>query len=139
MCARALRARQPAPRAVRAVVALARSTEASVVALSRPEIELDAPAARHTVPQLRPRSVNALEDDLTRRELEVLSMLAEGETNARIAADDRLGGHGQDAREAHPAETWSAQPCASGVTLFPAKDAPFEEGKSPLGSMRGGS
>jgi DNA-binding NarL/FixJ family response regulator len=32
-----------------------------------------------------PRPANGLEDELTRRELEVLRMLAEGETNAGIA------------------------------------------------------
>ena len=67
------------------VVELVRSTEASVVALSRPEIELGAPAARTAPAQLRARPASGLEDDLTRRELEVLSMLAEGETNAAIA------------------------------------------------------
>ena len=52
--ARALRALRPAPGAVRArVVELVRSTEASVVALSRPEIELGTPAARAAPAQLR--------------------------------------------------------------------------------------
>ena len=55
------------------------------------------------------------------------------------AAADRLGGHGQDAREAHPPEARSAQPVASGFPVLPCpgrQDAPFEEAKSPLGSMR---
>ena len=67
------------------VVALVRSTEASVVELSRPEIELGAPAGRTSAPSVRAWSTTGLEDELTRRELEVLSMLAEGETNAAIA------------------------------------------------------
>jgi DNA-binding NarL/FixJ family response regulator len=122
------------------VVALARSTEASVVALSRPEIELDAPASRQVVPQLRPRSANALEDELTRRELEVLSMVAEGETNARIAgrlivSEDTVKTHVK-----HILRKLGVHNRSQAVSrYFRAKDAPFEEERSPLGSMRGRS
>lgn len=66
------------------VVELVRSTEASVVALSRSEIELGAPAGRTAPANVRASSAGGLEE-LTRRELEVISMLAEGETNASIA------------------------------------------------------
>lgn len=132
-CVLASRLREQSAR----VVALARSTEASVVALSRPEIELDAPAARQAVPQLRPRSANALEDELTRRELEVISMLAEGETNARIAgrlivSEDTVKTHVK-----HILRKLGVHNRSQAVSrYFQAKDAPFEEGKSPLGSMR---
>ena len=133
-CVLASRLREQSAR----VVALARSTEASVVALSRPEIELDAPAARQALPQLRPRAANPLEDDLTRREREVLSMLAEGETNARIAgrlivSEDTVKTHVK-----HILRKLGVHNRSQAVSrYFRAKDAPFEEEKSPLGSMRG--
>jgi LuxR family transcriptional regulator, regulator of acetate metabolism len=132
-CVLASRLREQSAR----VVALARSTEASVVALSRPEIELDAPEVRQTVPQLRPRSVNALEDELTRRELEVLSMLAEGETNARIAARMIVSEDTVKTHVKHILRKLGVHNRAQAVSrYFQAKDAPFEEEKSPLGSMR---
>jgi DNA-binding CsgD family transcriptional regulator len=67
------------------VLALARSTEASVEELSRPAVELPSgvqpisPAGALAVPD------RELMKGLTRREHEVLTMLADGETNARIA------------------------------------------------------
>ena len=86
--------------------------------LSTAEIHLAhrAPPARAQHPSDRRRPLDA---ELTRRELEVLAMLAEGETNARIA--QRLvvsRGHRQDAREAHPPEARRAQPLASRVALL---------------------
>ena len=122
------------------VVALVRSTEASVVELSRSEIELDAPAVRRMAPHQLARAANALEDDLTRRELEVISMLAEGETNARIArrlvvSEDTVKTHVK-----HILRKLGVHNRAQAVSrYFLAKDDPFEEGKSPLGSMRRGS
>jgi DNA-binding CsgD family transcriptional regulator len=122
------------------VVALVRSTEASVAELSRSEIELDAPSARQVVRHLQPRRANALEDELTRRELEVVAMLAEGETNARIAgrlivSEDTVKTHVK-----HILRKLGVHNRSQAVSrYFQAKDAPFEEGKSPLGSMRGGS
>jgi len=122
------------------VVALVRSTEASVVKLSRSEIELDEPSERTVVPHLRPRAANALEDELTRRELQVLGMLAEGETNARIAgrlivSEDTVKTHVK-----HILRKLGVHNRSQAVSrYFQAKDAPFEEEKSPLGSMRRGS
>jgi LuxR family transcriptional regulator, regulator of acetate metabolism len=58
------------------VLALARAAEASAGGY---ELALRSPAAP------RPVSAHGLDGVLTRRELEVVSMLAEGETNARIA------------------------------------------------------
>jgi LuxR family transcriptional regulator, regulator of acetate metabolism len=122
------------------VVALVKSTEASVIELSRPEIELDAPDARQVPSQRLSRPANPLEDELTRRELEVLSMLAEGETNARIArrlivSEDTVKTHVK-----HILRKLGVHNRSQAVSrYYRAKDAPFEEGKSPLGSMRRGS
>ncbi len=109
------------------VVALVRSTEASVVELSRSEIELDAPAVRQMAPHQLARAANALEDDLTRRELEVISMLAEGETNARIArrlvvSEDTVKTHVK-----HILRKLGVHNRAQAVSrYFLAKDDPFE-------------
>jgi LuxR family transcriptional regulator, regulator of acetate metabolism len=119
------------------VVALVRTTEASVVELSRPEIELHAPSARQVAGHIRPRSTDALADELTRRELEVLAMLAEGETNARIArrlivSEDTVKTHVK-----HILRKLGVHNRAQAASrYFRAQDAPFEEGKSPVGSMR---
>ena len=135
-CVLADRLRQQSAR----VVALVRSTEASVTALSRPDIELDAPEAGLAPLRRLPRAANELEDELTRRELEVLSMLAEGETNARIArrlivSEDTVKTHVK-----HILRKLGVHNRSQAVSrYFRAKDAPFEEGKSPLGSMRRGS
>jgi DNA-binding CsgD family transcriptional regulator len=123
------------------VVALVRSTEESVVALSRPEIELGAPAARAAPAPVRARAANGLEDDLTRRELEVLSMLAEGETNASIArrlivSEDTVKTHVK-----HILRKLGVHNRSQAVSRYfrgsgPVEDAPFKEERSPLGSMR---
>jgi LuxR family transcriptional regulator, regulator of acetate metabolism len=65
------------------VLSLLRSTEASVSELGNYEVALGAPAVR--VLAEKPQSGHGLHGLLTRRELEVVAMLAEGETNARIA------------------------------------------------------
>jgi DNA-binding CsgD family transcriptional regulator len=65
------------------VLALMRSTEASVTELGSHEFAPGPPARR--VPTLTGRNGDGLNGLLTRRELEVVAMLAEGETNARIA------------------------------------------------------
>jgi LuxR family transcriptional regulator, regulator of acetate metabolism len=135
-CVLANRLRQQSAR----VVALVRSTEASMVELSRPDIEFDAPQERHPVPLHRARAANPLEDDLTRRELEVLSMLAEGETNARIAARLIVSEDTVKTHVKHILRKLGVHNRSQAVSrYFQAKDAPFEEEKSPLGSMRGGS
>jgi DNA-binding NarL/FixJ family response regulator len=135
-CVLANRLRQQSAR----VVALVKSTEASVVELSRPEIELDAPSVRRALPQPRPRAANGLVDELTRRELQVLAMLAEGETNARIAgrlivSEDTVKTHVK-----HILRKLGVHNRSQAVSrYFHAKDAPFEGQKSPYGSMRRGS
>jgi DNA-binding CsgD family transcriptional regulator len=122
------------------VVALVRSTEASVAELSRPGIELDASPVMRAAPVRPLRAANGLEDELTRREFEVLSMLAEGETNARIArrlivSEDTVKTHVK-----HILRKLGVHNRSQAVSrYFQAKDAPFEGEKSPLGSMRRGS
>ena len=67
-------------------------------------------------------------------------MLAEGETNARIArrmivSEDTVKTHVK-----HILRKLGVHNRAQAVSrYFQAKDAPFEEEKSPLGSMRGRS
>ncbi len=67
------------------VLALVRSTEASVEELITPAVAL--PSATPRIPRSRDAGMPARDrlELLTRREREVLVMLAEGETNARIA------------------------------------------------------
>jgi len=67
------------------VLALARSTEASIEALTSPAVEL--PSGVRQISSTVAPAVPGREllDGLTRREREVLTMLADGETNARIA------------------------------------------------------
>ena len=65
------------------VLALVRSTEASLTELDSHEFALRSSAVRLPAPTVdNGQGLNGL---LTRRELEVVAMLAEGETNARIA------------------------------------------------------
>jgi LuxR family transcriptional regulator, regulator of acetate metabolism len=121
------------------VVALVRSTEASMTELSRPEIELDGPSARQVVRHLQPRA-NGLEHELTRREHEVLVMLAEGETNARIAGRMIVSEDTVKTHVKHILRKLGVHNRSQAVSrYFQAKDAPFEGEKSPLGSMRRGS
>jgi DNA-binding CsgD family transcriptional regulator len=65
------------------VLALVRSTEASVTDLGSYEFAFGSTAVRF--PRVRAQNGDGLHGLLTRRELEVVGMLAEGETNARIA------------------------------------------------------
>jgi LuxR family transcriptional regulator, regulator of acetate metabolism len=67
------------------VLALVRSTEVSVAELAEPGIELPAPGRQGSPGERRSAPEPNLRELLTRRELEVLAMLAEGATNARIA------------------------------------------------------
>jgi LuxR family transcriptional regulator, regulator of acetate metabolism len=65
------------------VIALARSTEASVAELASFEFVVGSPSLMR--PMGRVQHGQGLDELLTRRELEVVAMLAEGETNAGIA------------------------------------------------------
>ena len=66
------------------VLSLLRSTEASVSELGHYEVALGSLAVRGVLAE-KPQNSHGLHGLLTRRELEVVAMLAEGETNARIA------------------------------------------------------
>ena len=81
------------------VVALVRSAEASMSDLTTAGIQLGAGslATRRDLP--KPARDERLDAELTRREAEVLGMLAEGETNARIA--QRLVAVSQDTVKTH--------------------------------------
>jgi LuxR family transcriptional regulator, regulator of acetate metabolism len=123
------------------VIALVRSTEASVSELGRADIQLPAPALRfpsHAPRSVQDRGVAAL---LTRREQEVFGMLAEGESNARIAqrlvvSDDTVKTHvkhilrklGVNNRSQAVSRYFQAQAAT--------EDAHFREEKSPVRPMR---
>lgn len=123
------------------VVALARSTEASVTELGRADVQLPAPALRFPTQAARSapdRGVTAL---LTRREVEVFGMLAEGESNARIAqrlvvSDDTVKTHvkhilrklGVNNRSQAVSRYFQAQAAP--------EDAHFREERSPVRPMR---
>jgi LuxR family transcriptional regulator, regulator of acetate metabolism len=123
------------------MVALVRSTEASVAELGGADIALPAPALRFA-PKSGPTAPDhGLEALLTRRELEVLGMLAEGETNARIAqrlvvSDDTVKTHvkhilrklGVNNRSQAVSRHFQAQAAS--------EDAHFKEQRSPIRSMR---
>jgi LuxR family transcriptional regulator, regulator of acetate metabolism len=123
------------------VVALVRSTEASVSELGSADILLPAPALRFPTKVARTAPDRGLEALLTRRELEVLGMLAEGETNARIAqrlvvSDDTVKTHvkhilrklGVNNRSQAVSRYFQAQAAP--------EDAHFKEERSPIRSMR---
>ena len=132
------------------VLALARSTEASVVELGTPRTELpDGLEAVRTQRRAHGahRELLAL---LTRREREVLAMLAEGETNAGIAqrlvvSEDTVKTHVKhilrklDVRNRSQAVSrYFRARARDGAALSPAgaKDAPFWEPESPPGPTR---
>lgn len=123
------------------VVALARSTEASVTELVGADVQLPALALRFPSQAARSapdRGVIAL---LTRREVEVFGMLAEGESNARIAqrlvvSDDTVKTHvkhilrklGVNNRSQAVSRYFQAQAAP--------EDAHFREERSPVRPMR---
>jgi LuxR family transcriptional regulator, regulator of acetate metabolism len=123
------------------VIALVRSTEASVSELGRADIQLPAQALRfpsHAPGSVPDRGVAAL---LTRREREVFGMLAEGESNARIAqrlvvSDDTVKTHvkhilrklGVNNRSQAVSRYFQAQSAP--------EDAHFREERSPVRPMR---
>lgn len=123
------------------VIALVRSTEASVTELGRADIQLPAPALRLPSQGVRSAPDRCLSSLLTRRELEVFGMLAEGESNARIAqrlvvSDDTVKTHvkhilrklGVNNRSQAVSRYFQAQ--------VGPEDAHFREERSPIRSMR---
>ncbi len=132
------------------VLALARSTEASVVELGTPRTELPRASGRFVRSAARTAPHRELLDLLTRREREVLAMLAEGETNAGIAqrlvvSEDTVKTHVKhilrklDVRNRSQAVSrYFRGRHADGAALSApgAKDAPFWEQESPPGPTR---
>jgi LuxR family transcriptional regulator, regulator of acetate metabolism len=123
------------------VIALVRSTEASVTELGRADIQLPAPTLRLPSQGVRSAPDRCLSSLLTRRELEVFGMLAEGESNARIAqrlvvSDDTVKTHvkhilrklGVNNRSQAVSRYFQAQ--------VGPEDAHFREERSPIRSMR---
>jgi LuxR family transcriptional regulator, regulator of acetate metabolism len=132
------------------VLALARSTEASVTELGTPSSELPTASRRFARSAARTAAHRELLDMLTPREREVLAMLAEGETNASIArrlvvSEDTVKTHVKHIlRKLGVRNRSQAVSCyfrtrhADGPAASPAgpKDAPFWEQESPIGPTR---
>jgi DNA-binding CsgD family transcriptional regulator len=123
------------------VIALVRSTEACVTDLGRAEMQLAAPALRFPTQGAGPAPDRGLSALLTRREIEVFGMLAEGESNARIAqrlvvSDDTVKTHvkhilrklGVNNRSQAVSRYFQAQTAP--------EDAHFREERSPVRPMR---
>jgi LuxR family transcriptional regulator, regulator of acetate metabolism len=124
------------------VVALVRSAEASVSDLSTAEIQLGGGNHRHTAPAHRPARGDRFDAELTRRELEVLGMLAEGETNARIAQRLVVSQDTVKTHVKHILRKLGVHNRSQAVSRYfraheAFEDAPFKEERSPIRSMRG--
>jgi DNA-binding CsgD family transcriptional regulator len=123
------------------VVALVRSAEASVTDLSTADIQLGAAAVGHPARRLRQRHDERFDADLTRRELEVLGMLAEGETNARIAQRLVVSQDTVKTHVKHILRKLGVHNRSQAVSRYfraqgAPEDAPFKEERSPIRSMR---
>lgn len=132
------------------VLALARSTEASVTELSTPRNELPVDSRRFSAGAARTAPHRELLDMLTRREREVLAMLAEGETNASLArrlvvSEDTVKTHVKHIlrklgvrNRSHAVSCYfrTRQTDGAAAALGGAKDAPSWEQRSPLGPTR---
>jgi DNA-binding CsgD family transcriptional regulator len=123
------------------VVALVRSAEASVTDLSSAEIQLGAATSRHSARAPRPAHDERLDADLTRRELEVLGMLAEGETNARIAQRLVVSQDTVKTHVKHILRKLGVHNRSQAVSRYfrargAIENAPFAAERSPIRSMR---
>ena len=131
------------------VLALARSTEASVTQLSTPRNELPTASRRFSRGAARTAPHRELLDMLTPREREVLAMLAEGETNASIAqrlvvSEDTVKTHvkhilrklGVRNRSQAVSQYFRTRDTDGGAPPTGAKDAHFWEQESPVGPTR---
>jgi DNA-binding CsgD family transcriptional regulator len=124
------------------VVALVRSAEASVGDLSTAEIQLGGGPRRRSAQTLRPAHGDCLDAELTRRELEVLGMLAEGETNARIAQRLVVSQDTVKTHVKHILRKLGVHNRSQAVSRYfrgqgVSEDASFKEERSPIRSMRG--
>ena len=123
------------------VVALVRSAEASVGDLSTAEIQLGADARRAPARAARPAHDDCFDAELTRREREVLGMLAEGETNARIAQRLVVSQDTVKTHVKHILRKLGVHNRSQAVSRYfraqgGSQNAPFAEERSPLRSMR---
>ena len=123
------------------VVALVRSAEASVGDLSTAEIQLGADARRQPARSTRPPHDDCFDAELTRREREVLGMLAEGETNARIAqrlvvSQDTVKTHVKHILRKLGVHNRSQAVSRYFIAQGASQNAPLVEERSPLRSMR---
>ncbi len=123
------------------VVALVRSAEASVGDLSTAEIQLGADARRQPARSTRPTRDDYFDAELTRREREVLGMLAEGETNARIAqrlvvSQDTVKTHVKHILRKLGVHNRSQAVSRYFIAQGGSQNAPLVEERSPLRSMR---
>jgi LuxR family transcriptional regulator, regulator of acetate metabolism len=125
------------------VIALVRSAEASVSDLSTAEIQLGGETVRrHSERAPRTADDGRLGAELTRREVEVLGMLAEGETNARIAQRLVLSQDTVKTHVKHILRKLGVHNRSQAVSRYfraqgASEDAPFKEERSPISSMRG--
>jgi DNA-binding NarL/FixJ family response regulator len=123
------------------VVALVRSAEASVGDLSTAEIQLGGGTRRLPAQTLRPAHGDCLDAELTRRELEVLGMLAEGEPNARIAQRLVVSQDTVKTHVKHILRKLGVHNRSQAVSRYfrapgASENAPFKEERSPVRSMR---
>jgi DNA-binding CsgD family transcriptional regulator len=123
------------------VVALVRSAEASVGDLSTAEIQLGADARRQPARGARPTHDDCFDAELTRREREVLGMLAEGETNARIAQRLVVSQDTVKTHVKHILRKLGVHNRSQAVSRYfraqgGSQNAPFVEERSSLRSMR---
>ena len=122
------------------VVALVRSASASVSDLSTAEIQLGADALRRPARTPHPVHDECLAE-LTRRELEVLGMLAEGEPNARIAQRLVVSQDTVKTHVKHILRKLGVHNRSQAVSRYfrapgASENAPFKEERSPVRSMR---
>jgi LuxR family transcriptional regulator, regulator of acetate metabolism len=121
------------------VLALARSTEASITELSSPGTELPSASGRFSSNPARTMPHRELFEMLTHREREVLAMLAEGETNAGIARRLVVSQDTVKTHVKHILRKLGVRNRSQAVSRYfrtGAKDAPLWEEESPLGPMR---
>ena len=123
------------------VVALVRSAEASVGDLSTAEIQIGADARRPPARAARAAHDDCFDAELTRREREVLGMLAEGETNARIAQRLVVSQDTVKTHVKHILRKLGVHNRSQAVSRYfraqgGSQNAPFAEERSPLRSMR---
>jgi DNA-binding NarL/FixJ family response regulator len=120
------------------VLALVRSTQESVTELGSAEFELRSMPGRLPAASVQLEGLHSL---LTRRELEVVAMLAEGETNARIAqrlvvSEDTVKSHVKHILRKLGVHNRSQAVSRYFQARSGAQDDPLKEERSPVRRMR---